>query len=267
MGNRTCHRPHWLAAIAYLSLILLSAGPTAALADDVQTVTVFAAASTTNVMTEIGGLFGNQGLGRVVCSFAASSTLAKQIVNGAPADIFISADRKWMDFLLEKGLVEDGTRRVLLGNRLVLISPLETPAAVIPLVPGCDLLPVLGDGRLAMGDPDHVPAGSYGKAALLNLAMWPALENKIARLQTVRAALAMVERGEAPLGVVYATDAAISKKVKIVAQFPPESHPEITYPVAVVKGRKIMAAERFMEFLNAPEAMAVFQRAGFTVPR
>lgn len=256
---------YWVMAVCLGMVFSLLPAPTCSIADTPQTITIFAAASTTNVTSDIARLFSDKGPWHAVCSFAASSTLAKQIANGAPADIYISADRKWMDYLADKGRIEPGTRFDLLGNRIVLIAPSGSPVNAIDLSPRCDLIPILGDGRLAMGDPDHVPAGRYGKAALENLGSWQSLERKVARAQTVRAALAMVERGETPLGVVYATDAAISQKVKIVARFPRESHPAITYPVAIVAGRKTQAVERFLAFLQGGEAMVIFERAGFTV--
>ena len=239
--------------------------PACSLGDSPKSITIFAAASTTNVTSEIARLFNDKGPWHAVCSFAASSTLAKQIANGAPADVYISADRKWMDYLADKGRIDTGTRIDLLGNRIVLIAPSDSTVNAVSLSPECDLKTILGDSRLAMGDPDHVPAGRYGKAALATLGVWASLERSVARAQTVRAALAMVERRETPLGVVYATDAAISKKVKIVARFPEESHPAIVYPAAIVAGRTSPPAERFLVFLQGPEARAVFERAGFTV--
>jgi molybdate transport system substrate-binding protein len=191
--------------------------------------------------------------------------LAKQIDMGAPADVFISADQKWMDFLAAKKRIDPATRFNLLGNRIVLIAPISSSLDRLTLEPGCNLAARLAGGHLAMGDPDHVPAGRYGKAALQSLGIWRDLEKSIAGAATVRAALILVERGEAPLGVVYATDAAISKKVKIVGRFPLESHPPITYPVAIVSGRQTSATERFISFLHSDQARTVFENAGFTV--
>lgn len=255
----------WAMAVGLEILLLLLFAPVSSNAGKPQIITIFAAASTTNVTSEIARLFSDKGPWRAVCSFAASSTLAKQIDNGAPADVYISADRKWMDYLTDKGRIDPETRIDLLGNRIVLIAPSFDPVKTVSLSPVCDLKSILGDGRLAMGDPDHVPAGRYGKAALVTLGVWQSLDRKVARAQTVRAALAMVERGETPLGVVYATDAAISEKVKIVARFPHGSHPDIIYPVAIVAGRKTPTAQRFLAFLHSVEAMVIFERAGFTV--
>lgn len=229
-------------------------------------VVVFAAASTTNAITEIGDLFAAGGLGRITTSFASSSTLAKQIASGAPANVYLSANKKWMDFLEEKGLIENATRFDLLGNRIVLIAPLQSSLQSVDVKKGLDLAALLGgDGRLAMGDPAHVPAGMYGKKAMEGLGLWDQVSGRLAPMKDVRAALVLVERAEAPLGQVYATDAAISKKVRVVGTFPVESHPPIVYPVAAVAGQKTDAAARFLEFLKTAEARAVFEKFGFDV--
>ena len=228
-------------------------------------VTVFAAASTTDVITAVANLFNDAGLGHAVTSFAASSTLAKQIENGAPADVYISADQKWMDYLAEKKCIDTATPFSLLANTIVVIAPSSTGLAPFELVPGYDLKGLLKEAHLAMGDPDHVPAGRYGKAALVKLNIWPDVEPLVARAATVRAALALVERNEAPLGIVYATDAAISKKVTVIGQIPDAYQPSISYPVAIVAGKKTPAAEKFVAFLKSDQAREVFTRAGFTV--
>jgi molybdate transport system substrate-binding protein len=215
-------------------------------------------------MTDIAGIFQNKKQGKVIHSFASSSTLAKQIVNRAPADVFLSANPKWMNYLAEKSMIEPKTRFDLLGNSIVLIAPGDA-AVKIKIAPQFDLAGLLGDGKLAMGDPAHVPAGMYGKKALEKLGVWASVEPKVARAKDVRAALALVERGEAPLGVVYATDAAISKKVKVAGVFPEDSHPPIVYPVALVQGRASAAAKRFLEFLKSPDGAKVFRKYGFTV--
>lgn len=243
------------------AIVLLSAGVARASEVDVR---VFAAASTTNALTEIGEAFAAQGKGKVLPSFASSSALARQIEQGAPADLFVSADERWMSRLVERKAVVPGSRSDLLGNRLVLIAPADGAKAV-DLKPGANLAAVLGAGRLAMGDPDHVPAGTYGKKALEALGAWKTVESKVARTDNVRAALALVERGEAPLGVVYATDAAISDKVRIVATFPEDTHPPIVYPVAIVAGRDTPAVRAFLDFLRSAEARSIFARHGFTV--
>jgi molybdate transport system substrate-binding protein len=227
-------------------------------------VTVFAAASTTNAVSDIGKMFTENGRGDFTPSFASSSTLAKQIAQGAPADVYISANPKWMAYLEDEEMVEPGTRADLLGNRIVLIAPADSDVSV-ELTEGVNLAGMLGEDKLAMGDPDHVPAGMYGKQAMESLGMWAAVSPKVARAKDVRAALALVERAEAPLGVVYATDAAISTKVRVVATFPESAHPPITYPVAIVKDKATPTARAFLEFLRSPEAQAVFEKYGFSV--
>ncbi len=239
------------------------AGRVAAADNDV---VVFAAASTTNAITEIGDMYAGRNLGTVKTSFASSSTLAKQIAGGAPADVYLSANKKWMDFLEKKNAIDKATRFDLLGNRIVLISPVNSPIKSVDVNRKLDLTALLGnDGRLSMGDPDHVPAGMYGKSALQNLGLWVQVENHLAPMKDVRAALVLVERAESPLGQVYATDAAISKKVRVVGTFPADSHPPIVYPVAAVAGGKTDAAAAFMGFLKSPEARAVFAKYGFDV--
>jgi len=234
---------------------------TQASADDL---IIFAAASTKNAAEDIAKLYAADGKGAVTYSFASSSDLAKQIENGAPAAIFISADTKWMDYLAERNLIVTDSRHDLLGNKLVLIAPSDSILAV-DLAANAPLADTLGDGKLAMGEPDSVPAGRYGKAALEALGIWAQVEPKVVRTKDVRAALALVERGEAAAGIVYATDAAISKKVKVVAEFPAESHPKIVYPIALIAGKDDAAARAFYDFLNGPQARTVFLEYGFTV--
>ncbi len=197
-----------------------------------------------------------------MASFGSSGDLAKQIENGAPASLFISADTRWMDYLARKGLIEAGSRRDLLGNRLVLIAPAGSPLA-IELKPGAPLAAALGDGRLAVCDPESVPAGRYAKAALVKLGIWDQVAPRIANAKDVRAALALVELGETPAGIVYGTDAAASRKVRVVAVFPEDSHPRIVYPVGLVAGHDTPEAKAFYDYLTGPEAAAVFQRYGF----
>lgn len=230
------------------------------------TVIVFAAASTTNAVSEIGELFVERDMGGFLPSFAASSTLAKQIENGAPAGVYVSANEKWMDYLEKKGLVHPASRYDLLSNRIVLIAPVGSPLGNVEIEPNFGLDELLDGGYLAMGDPDHVPAGIYGKLALEALGVWDGVSNRIARQKDVRSALALVERGEVSLGVVYATDAAITNKVRVVGIFPDDSHPPIVYPVALVKEGETLAAERFLEFLKSGVARAVFEKYGFTIP-
>lgn len=249
---------------ATLALILSLGDACAVSASESDTVTVFAAASTTNAMTDIADIFEEKTQRKVRYSFASSSTLAKQIANGAPADVYLSANPKWMNYLVEKNMIEPKTRFDLLGNSIVLIAPGDAAKKVKGALKFL-LTGLRGDGKLAMGDPDHVPAGMYGKKALEALGLWTAVNPKVARAKDVRAALALVERGEAPVGVVYSTDAAISKKVKVIGVFPENSHPPIVYPVALVQGRATPAARRFLEFLKSPDVKNVFQKYGFTV--
>ncbi|MCG6878920.1 MAG: molybdate ABC transporter substrate-binding protein [Deltaproteobacteria bacterium] len=245
--------------VLYTSLVPATA------ADETDTVTVFAAASTTNAMSDIGQRYMEQQKGRIRFSFAASSTLAKQIDNGAPADIYVSANVKWMDYLMSKKMILPNTRVDLLGNCIVLIVPSQSALKHIDIKPDFPLASYLGDGRLAMGDPEHVPAGIYGKEALKRLKVWQQVKNKVAGMKDVRAALMMVERGEVSLGLVYSTDAAISTRVRIVGVFPPETHSPIIYPVAIVANHDRPSVERFMAFLESAAARTVFEKYGFRV--
>ncbi|MDY0039963.1 MAG: molybdate ABC transporter substrate-binding protein [Desulforhabdus sp.] len=254
------------AVLAAVCMLMLLVGPVAgAEAELPDSVTVFAAASTTNALTEIGRLFTDQNLGELIPSFASSSTLAKQIESGAPANLFLSANSKWMDYLEEKKMIDGASRFDLLGNRIVLIAPAEAGPDKVAIGSGFDLSGLLGDGRLAMGDPEHVPAGIYGRQALEKLGVWESIKGKVARCKDVRAALVLVERGEAPLGIVYATDAAVSEKIKVVGYFPEDSHSPIVYPVALVAGGETSAAKRFMDFLKTSQAKTIFEKYGFTV--
>jgi molybdate transport system substrate-binding protein len=227
-------------------------------------VTVFAAASATDALNDIGKAFVAAGGKPIVTSYAASSTLAKQIESGAPANLFLSADERWMDYLSDKGLLAAGTRVNLLGNRLVLVAPKDSTAK-IDIAPGFPLAKLLGDGRLAVGDPSHVPVGAYTQSALESLGVWADVQAKLAPADSVRAALAFVERGETPFGIVYATDAAVTDKVKIVGVFPESSHPPVVYPAALIKGLDTVEAKAFFVFLQGPEAKAIFLKYGFAV--
>lgn len=231
-------------------------------------VTVFAAASVTNALEEIGALYKEKG-GEARFSFASSSTLARQIEAGAPAQIFVSANDEWMNYLAERDLIEPATRVSLISNRLVLIAPAESDITSIDISAPTDFASPLGaDGRLAVGDPEHVPAGIYAKQALEALGAWTSLEPRLARADNVRAALALVETGEAPLGIVYSTDAAASAGVKIVGTFPPSSHDAITYPFAIVKdpdGGDVIGddVKALFSLMTGTEGLAVFARYGF----
>jgi molybdate transport system substrate-binding protein len=227
-------------------------------------VTVFAAASLTNSLNDIGKLFSKKTGYGFAAAYLSSSTLARQIENGAPANVFLSADEKWMDYLAKKKLIDPATRFNLLGNRLVLIAPSKSKIDKVDVSRGFDLKGLLAGGKLSMGDPAHVPAGIYGKQALQSLGVWKAVKDSVARAGDVRSALVLVERGEAPLGIVYATDAAITKKVRVVAVFPAASHEPIAYPAALVLGHETPAATSFLKFLKTDEARAVFRKYGFS---
>lgn len=246
------------------ALILLSGFAALARADDVK---VFAAASLKDALEDVARLRqGMPNAPKVVYSFAASSALAKQIENGAPADIFISADEDWMNYVAQKQLVDAATRIDLLGNRLVLIAPVDSTVQAV-IAPGFPLASLLGGRRLAVADPDYVPAGKYAKAALESMKVWHDLQGKLARAENVRAALALVSRGEAPLGIVYATDARADPKVRVVGEFPAGSYPRIVYPAAVMAASTNPRARGFLAFLASPQAWEVFARHGFLPAR
>lgn len=253
-----------LVAVVPVFLVITALSCGIVFAADKGSITIFAAASTTNAITDIAELYERETGATMRHSFASSSTLAKQIAQGAPADVYISANPKWMTYVEDKGLIEPGSRFNLLGNRIVLIAPKDSDIQ-LKIEPGFDLSGILGDGKLAMGDPDHVPAGIYGKQALETLSAWKTVKPKVARSKDVRAALALVERGECPLGVVYATDAAGSKKIKVVGTFPENSHPPIVYPVALVKDSTSKQARSFLSFLKTTPAKTIFEKYGFSV--
>jgi molybdate transport system substrate-binding protein len=246
----------------FLLLLLLILAPLQARA---QALTIFAAASLTDAMKQVSDLWVKAGHEAPRQSFASSSTLARQIENGAPANVFASADEQWMDYLAKKNLIAPGTRKDLLGNDLVLVVPATHPIHV-DIRPGFDLAALLGpDGRLSTGDPAHVPAGIYAEQALRKLGIWDKVGSRLAPAGDVRSALLLVERGEAPAGIVYSTDAAASKAVSIAGVFPDTSHDPITYPFAVTKGGDMPDARAFLEFLSTPAVRAVWTRNGFKV--
>ncbi len=227
--------------------------------------TVMAAASLTDSMKDMSIFWEKSGHKPLQMSFGASSTLARQIEQGAPANLFASADEKWMDYLADRKLIAPDTRKSLLGNTVVLVVPIGKPRTVA-IASGFDLLSLLGvDGRLAVGDPSHVPVGIYAEQALRKLGLWDGIVPRLARTEDVRAALRFVELGEAPVGIVYATDAAISKGVSIAGVFPEGSHDPVTYPFAVTKAGDTAEARAFMAFLTTAPAREVFQRRGFKV--
>ena len=226
---------------------------------------VLAAASMQEAMTQAADAWTARGHDRPVLSFAASSALARQIRAGAPADLFLSADEEWMTDVQKAGFVMRGTRANLAGNRLVLVAPAGKPVR-LRIARAMPIAQALGDGRLAMANPDSVPAGKYGQAALSALGVWPQLVGRIARGENVRAALALVERGATPLGVVYATDARASQGVMVVGTFPASSHPPIRYPLARLTTSRHRQAEGFRRFLLSPAGKAILARHGFTAP-
>lgn len=225
-------------------------------------VTVFAAASLTDAVTELGKAYEAQSGSKIVASFASSSDLARQIEHGAPADLFISADRQWADYLDQRGLLDTPSRLDLLRNDLVLVAPAGS-AVRLTIAPGFKLAEALGADRLAVGDPDHVPAGIYARQSLESLGVWTSVEPKLARAESVRAALLFVERHDCPLGIVYRTDAQSDPKVRIVDVFPASSHAPVVYPAALVAGHHSPAAIGFLHFLTTPPAAAIFRRDGF----
>lgn len=243
-----------------LALVLSLAPLGSALAEGT---TVFAAASLKDVLESIAGAWKTETGKDVTLSFAGSSALAKQIEQGAPADLFISADLNWMDYLDKADLVDKESRRNLLGNSIVLVAPKDSTVS-IEIARDFPLSDTLGDGKLAMANTDAVPAGVYGKAALTSLGVWDNVESKVAQAENVRAALLLVSRAEAPLGIVYATDAKADPGVKIIGTFPEDSHPPIIYPAAKLKVSTNADASAFLDYLSSPKAVEQFQAAGFT---
>ncbi|HMI75949.1 MAG TPA: molybdate ABC transporter substrate-binding protein [Steroidobacteraceae bacterium] len=229
---------------------------------DKSSITVFAAASLTNVLQELGDGFTKDASIPVRFSFAASSALARQIENGSRADMFFSADLEWMDYLESRKLIQPATRRDVVRNQLVLIAPADSKI-VLKIQPHFALAATLGKGRLATGDPDSVPVGRYAHEALANLGVWDEVSARLVRADSVRSALAFVDRGEAALGIVYTTDALIDKKVRVVDTFPAATHTPIVYPVALTIGAKPDAA-KFLAYIRGPEGSAAFQHYGFT---
>lgn len=227
-------------------------------------ITVFAAASLTNALQEIATQYQKKSGVEVVSSFASSSVLARQIDQGAPADLFISADQQWMDDVVAKNSVVTSTRYTLLGNDLVLIAPKSDAAKAVTIDSKTDWKSLLKGERLAVGDPDHVPAGIYAKEAFQKLGAWDALSPQLAPANNVRAALALVERNETPYGIVYGSDAVASQKVQVVGRFPEDSHKPVEYPMAIVKEHQNATVEAFYNYLQGPDAAAVFKQYGFT---
>jgi len=228
-----------------------------------KTLTIFAAASMKNALDEANAAYTAKTGIKVVASYAASSALAKQLEQGAPADVFISADTDWMDYSIKKKAISEPSRVNLLGNKIVLIAPKESKLSHVTIGQGFDLAKLAGDGKIATGDVRAVPVGKYAKAALEKLGAWQAAEPKFAMAESVRAALALVSRGEAALGIVYETDAKVDSGVKIIGSFPADSHPAIIYPIAATASAKADATG-YLAFLRSAAAKTIFERYGFT---
>lgn len=250
-----------------LCAVLLSCAqsiPAQAADEQKQELLVFAAASLTSVLDEIGTAYTRQTQQPVKFSYAASSGLARQLEAGANADVFFSADLEWMDYVQARNLIDRSTRRNVLSNRLVLVAPADSKIE-LKIAPGFKLAEALGNGRLATGDPESVPVGKYARSALTSLGVWNDVADKLVRADNVRSALAFIARGETPLGIVYETDAKVEKRVRVVDFFPADSHPPIVYPVAVTaKARP--AARQFVEFLRSAPAQEAFKKYGFQDP-
>jgi molybdate transport system substrate-binding protein len=253
--------------VALAVTVTLTLGAPAARAAAGEEVLIFAAASLKNALDEVMAGFAKQGRTTAKASYAASSALAKQVEQGAPAKLFLSADLDWMDYLDQRGLVVRESRANLLKNRLVLVAPKEGGAGPVEMRQGVDLAGLLGaDGRLAVGEVKSVPAGKYAKSALERLGAWAPVEGRLAQAENVRAALTLVSHGEAPLGIVYQTDAAADPNVRIVGIFPEDSHPPIVYPVALtMDGSGSKGASDFLGYLKSSAARAAFERQGFVV--
>jgi molybdate transport system substrate-binding protein len=252
-----------VAGLLLAAALVAGAPPRAKAADG--DVLVFAAASLKNALDEVMTAYAQEKGGRVTASYAASSALAKQIEQGAPAQLFVSADLDWMDYVEQRDLIARDSRGNLLGNSLVLVAGKDEATGEVALQPGLDLASLLGEGRLAVGDVRAVPAGKYAKAALEKLGAWATVADKLAQAENVRAALALVARGEAPLGIVYRTDAVADPDVRIVGTFPADSHPPIIYPAALTANGAAPAAAFLAYLRTSPAARAAFQRQGFTV--
>jgi molybdate transport system substrate-binding protein len=253
------HRRQFAGLIAALCLLPWVAQS----ADAPNSVTVFAAASLMDVMQELGGEYTKETGTKIVFSFAATSMLARQVENGAHADVFFSADQEWMDYLDQRSLIQKATRRNMIGNRLALVAPASS-AVQLQIKANFPLLAALKGGRLATGDPDSVPVGRYARSALTSLGVWQDVADRLVRADNVRTALAFVARGEVPLGIVYETDARIDKRVRIVDLFPESSHLPISYPIALTSTRNAKAAS-FVEFLRGSTAASTFEKYGFTI--
>ena len=253
---------HLIRLLALVTLLFGTALPPAQAQD--KSLIVFAAASLKNALDDVNAAYTAKTGVKIAASYAASSALAKQIEQGAPADVFASADIDWMEYAIQKKDIKDGTRVDLLGNKLVLIAPKESDISSVQIGPGFDLAKLAGDGKIATGDVAAVPVGKYAKAALEKLGSWSAAEPKFAMADNVRAALTLVARKEAVLGIVYETDAKVEPGVKIVAAFPQDSYPPVIYPFAATATAKPEAAD-YRDYLRSSAAKGIFEKYGFTV--
>ncbi|HUQ08681.1 MAG TPA: molybdate ABC transporter substrate-binding protein [Steroidobacteraceae bacterium] len=252
-----------LAGLAVLAVLL--SPPAHAQEHEEPGLLVFAAASLSDVVGELSAVWEKSSHVPVKLSFAASSVLARQIEAGAAADVFVSADQEWMDYLATRKLIDAASRRDLVGNGLVLIAPADSRTK-IEIVPGFRLADALAGGRLAIADPDTVPAGRYARAALTNLGVWEQVADRLVRAENVRSALTYVARGEAPIGIVYSTDARIEKRIRVLDSFPDDSHPPITYPAAATASAR-QPAVSYLAYLGSSEATIVWKKHGFREPR
>jgi molybdate transport system substrate-binding protein len=251
-----------LAGLFIAIAILCGSGVLPAAAED-KSITVFAAASMKNALDDVDAAYAAKTGVKIIASYAASSALAKQIEQGAPADIFVSADTDWMDYVASRKSINEGTRINLLGNSIVLIAPKDSAIGDVTISQGFDLAKLAGNGKIATGDVGAVPVGKYAKAALEKLGAWQSAEPKFAMAESVRAALTLVARGEAALGIVYSTDAKVEPGVKIIGTFPADSHPPIIYPVAATTTAKPEAGS-YLAFLRSSAAKAIFEKYGFS---
>ena len=248
---------------AFVGFLVVLVGAPQTLAAQEQ-ITIFAAASLKNALDDTNAAFTKATGVKVTASYAASSALAKQIEQSAPADVFISADLQWMDYVGERKLIKPDTRVNLLGNKLVLIAPADSKIANVTIGQGFDIAKLAGPGRIAVADVNAVPAGRYAKAALEKLGAWAAAEPKLAQAENVRATLAFVARDETPIGIVYETDAKVEPRVKVIGAFPDNSYPPVTYPVAATATTTKQSVSQYLHFLRSPAAKAIFEKYGFS---
>ena len=248
---------------AFVGFLVVLVGAPQTLAAQEQ-ITIFAAASLKNALDDTNAAFTKATGVKVTASYAASSALAKQIEQSAPADVFISADLQWMDYVGERKLIKPDTRVNLLGNKLVLIAPADSKIANVTIGQGFDIAKLAGSGRIAVADVNAVPAGRYAKAALEKLGAWAAAEPKLAQAENVRATLAFVARDETPIGIVYETDAKVEPRVKVIGAFPDNSYPPVTYPVAATATTTKQSVSQYLHFLRSPAAKVIFEKYGFS---